>query len=248
MNGLKIEATLRRISAMEYFWHAAKRGLFVRPIDCWRGFFKAPDQLLISEHFPTRQVLAYPFGQYLLGTDILFTIRDWQKKACEIKIVWARTAIENRQACPRFPLLSEPGVLVTAIASLYSGGAFISRFMENIVSQSIFKSHCELIIIDANSPDNEHEVIKEVPGSILQHHLHQNCGLHWHIRGVESRAKSRARQIYHQHECGRRAQERFVPVAGSLWTTLNSPMSCTRSSSILSIVTSDSIKRLKSEL
>src|SRR5207253_7580134 len=110
-------------------------------------------QLLLSEHFPTSQIASQiatdPFGQYLLGTNVLFTIRDWQKKACEIESR-AKTAIEKRQTYSRFPLLSEPGVLVTAIASLYNGGAFISRFMENIVSQSIFKSYCELIIIDAN--------------------------------------------------------------------------------------------------
>ena len=51
-------------------------------------------------------------------------------------------------------------MLVTAITSLYKGGAFISHFMQNISSQTIFKDYCELIIIDANSPENEYDVIK----------------------------------------------------------------------------------------
>ena len=47
---------------------------------------------------------------------------------------------------------------VSMIASLYKGGLFIRQFLENITSLSLFDS-AELVIIDANSPDQEHHII-----------------------------------------------------------------------------------------
>jgi glycosyltransferase involved in cell wall biosynthesis len=49
---------------------------------------------------------------------------------------------------------------VSIITSLYKGGPFIKHFMEEVTSQTIFDK-CELLIIDANSPDGEYEVIKQ---------------------------------------------------------------------------------------
>jgi hypothetical protein len=94
-----------------------------------------------------------------LGNNSYFTIQDWRKRECEIKNR-TKAAVLKRKSYSRFPLVSEPAVLVTAIASLYKGGCHISRFMENITSQSIFRDYCELIIVDANSPENEFDVIK----------------------------------------------------------------------------------------
>ena len=51
--------------------------------------------------------------------------------------------------------------VVSILTSLYKGGDFIRSFLENITSQSIFRDHCELIIIDACSPENEGEIIAE---------------------------------------------------------------------------------------
>ena len=48
--------------------------------------------------------------------------------------------------------------LVSIITSLYDGDDYIYDFLQNITKQSIF-SKCELIIIDANSPGEEHSVI-----------------------------------------------------------------------------------------
>ena len=48
----------------------------------------------------------------------------------------------------------------TIVTSLYRGRNFIEAFLENITNQTLFYD-CELIIIDANSPDNEQEVINE---------------------------------------------------------------------------------------
>jgi len=49
---------------------------------------------------------------------------------------------------------------VSIVTSLYKGGKYIERFLENLVNQTYFEN-CELIIVDANSPDNEYEVIKK---------------------------------------------------------------------------------------
>jgi len=49
---------------------------------------------------------------------------------------------------------------ISLITSLYKGDDHIEAFMRNITSQSIFEE-CELIIINANSPGNESEVIEK---------------------------------------------------------------------------------------
>ncbi len=49
---------------------------------------------------------------------------------------------------------------VSIITSMYKGDDFIEGFLEDIVQQSIF-SECELILINANSPGNEEEIIKK---------------------------------------------------------------------------------------
>ncbi len=47
---------------------------------------------------------------------------------------------------------------VSIITSLYKGDKFIGGFMKDIVQQTIF-DQCELILINANSPGNEEQVI-----------------------------------------------------------------------------------------
>ena len=49
---------------------------------------------------------------------------------------------------------------ITILGTMYNGSKYIRSFLDSIVSQTNF-SNCELIIIDANSPDNEYEIIKE---------------------------------------------------------------------------------------
>lgn len=47
---------------------------------------------------------------------------------------------------------------VSIITSVYKGQEFIERFLDNITKQSIF-DECELLLINANSPENEYAVI-----------------------------------------------------------------------------------------
>jgi hypothetical protein len=61
------------------------------------------------------------------------------------------------QQCTRFtPRKSVPKI--SLLTSLYNGDKHIEGFLANVVSQTVFED-CELIIIDANSPGNEKEII-----------------------------------------------------------------------------------------
>lgn len=96
---------------------------------------------------------------HLMGTDQCVTLNDWKKKVQELKTEAEQSGNEPGFHS-RFYIQREPALLVTAIASLYRGGRFIDQFMENITSQTCFHDYCELVIIDADSPENESEVIE----------------------------------------------------------------------------------------
>ena len=49
---------------------------------------------------------------------------------------------------------------VSIITSLFKGGKYIEHFMSEVTKQTIF-DNCELIILDANSPDEEYKVIEK---------------------------------------------------------------------------------------
>jgi len=70
---------------------------------------------------------------------------------------------------------------ISIITSLYRGKDFIKGFLEDIINQTIFKEKCELIIIDANSPDNEKDIIleyqKEYP-NIVYARLEKDPGIY----------------------------------------------------------------------
>lgn len=94
----------------------------------------------------------------ILGSHRFLTIDDWRKRATELE--QANQAKATNRFTFRFSIKTQPSYLVTAIASLCEAGEFIEQFMENIVSQSCFRDYCELVIVDADSPDDEYEVIK----------------------------------------------------------------------------------------
>ena len=79
---------------------------------------------------------------------------------------------------------------ISIITSVYNGDEFIEGFMKDITQQSIFKEKCELVIINANSPGNEEEVIqkyiKEFPDNIIYKKLETDPGIYgvWNL-GVE---------------------------------------------------------------
>ena len=50
---------------------------------------------------------------------------------------------------------------ISIITSVYNGDEFIESFLEDITEQTIFKDKCELIMVNANSPGNEGEIINK---------------------------------------------------------------------------------------
>ena len=79
---------------------------------------------------------------------------------------------------------------ISIITSVYDGDEYIRPFLEDITRQTIFKNKCELIIINANSPGSEEEVILEYkdkfPDNIVYKKLDEDPGIYgvWNL-GVE---------------------------------------------------------------
>ena len=100
-----------------------------------------------------------PHLAYIFGSRGAVTLADWltgtkaaAKTAITHDVLGAGSAIRLRPT---------EDCVVSIITSLYRGGAFIRSFLENMTAQTIFRTHCELIIIDANSPEGEQAIIEE---------------------------------------------------------------------------------------
>jgi len=61
---------------------------------------------------------------------------------------------------------------ISIITSVYKGERFIQSFLEDMVQQTIF-DQCELIIVNANSPENEEPIIKEFQAKYPNIHYHR---------------------------------------------------------------------------
>lgn len=94
----------------------------------------------------------------IMGTEKFLSAVDWEEQAQRLG--------DSTQKPPdtryrnRFAVSGEPRILVSALASLYRGGDFIEQFMDNITGQDGFDDFAELVIVDADSPENEYETIK----------------------------------------------------------------------------------------
>lgn len=74
---------------------------------------------------------------------------------------------------------------ISIITSIYKGDAYIKHFLEDITQQTIF-NECELLLINANSPGNEEQVILEFTQkypNIIYQRLEKDPGLYacWNI-------------------------------------------------------------------
>jgi len=83
--------------------------------------------------------------------------------------------------------------ILTIVTSLYKGAKYIHSFLENIVTQTIF-SECELVIVDANSPEDEHKVINayvELYPNIKYLRLNENIDIYeaWNLAIKESNSE-----------------------------------------------------------
>jgi hypothetical protein len=85
--------------------------------------------------------------------ELLYYLEENNKKIVDIFIYLIKNKTYNFNLSIDLPKVS-------IITSLYKGSKFIEHFIQDITKQTIF-NECELIIIDANSPENEHEIIKK---------------------------------------------------------------------------------------
>ena len=122
---------------------------------------------------------------HVMGRNQKVTLQDWQQRARDLRGTPAGAdPVPASQA--RFHIRQKPGPLVSAIASLYRGGRYIERFMDNITSQSCFRDYCELVIVDADSPENESQVIerfcRQFP-NIVYHRVNYRIGIYdaWNV-------------------------------------------------------------------
>lgn len=99
-----------------------------------------------------------PSECWIMGTKRSFTLTAWHERAAEL----AREGNPPpREVAPSRPPFQHSGeYVVSAIASLYKGRRYLEAFLENITGQTLF-DRSELIIIDADSPEGEREIIAD---------------------------------------------------------------------------------------
>ena len=114
----------------------------------------------------------------IMGTPVTVTSQEWQKLARSLP-----KEPERPTTHARFPLQARQSEIdVSVICSMWRGGEYIERYMDNVTSQSIFTDRCELIIIDAASPEGEAEVIesykKRFGDRIVYHRMPYRAGIY----------------------------------------------------------------------
>ena len=76
---------------------------------------------------------------------------------------------------------------ISILTSVYDGDEYVEQFLEDMTRQTIFKDKCELIMINANSPGNEEEIImkykEKFPDNIRYTKLDEDPGIYgvWNL-------------------------------------------------------------------
>lgn len=94
----------------------------------------------------------------IMGSNRDLSADQWTQQAKELQS--SPAAEPDTRYKHRFHIRAKPQVLVSVLTSLYRGGDFIEQFMDNMASQTCFDDYCELIIVDADSPEDEYQTIK----------------------------------------------------------------------------------------
>jgi hypothetical protein len=100
-----------------------------------------------------------PHTCWIMGTESNLTTSIWQARAAELKLT-KRDGQRPSPAVAERRFAHSGKYVVSAIASLYKGRRHLENFLENITSQTIF-DQSELIIVDADSPEGEEQIIAE---------------------------------------------------------------------------------------
>ncbi len=118
----------------------------------------------------------------VMGTGRTMKVKEWHKRA---RNTTPAAPVSSQSRFPLRPRKSE--IDVSIICSLWKGGDFIERYLDNITSQTIFNDRCELIIIDAASPEGEEKVIaryaEQFGDRIVYHRMPYRAGIYvaWNV-------------------------------------------------------------------
>lgn len=96
----------------------------------------------------------------ILGSNRKLTRSEWERLLALSRHAKKEEIKPNQDKPSFFQLKTLDQIKVSVITSLYRGGKYVSRFMENLTTQQHFDDVCELIIIDACSPENEFQHIQ----------------------------------------------------------------------------------------
>jgi len=115
----------------------------------------AVESRILGCNLTTNSLIGVSYEEYfnLKGKELLNLIRDNNSKIIKLLI-----SILKREKQEYYIPLEIPKI--TICCSMYKAGKYIHHFLEDITQQTIFDK-CELIIADANSPDNEQEIINK---------------------------------------------------------------------------------------
>lgn len=147
------------------------RGAVAFEVDYWRQRLDkkevSPTAMLLqffNDQMQTRvwieqgQARNNPQLAYLFGSRGVVAAEEWDNYPAPDRRQLNHSALGRGST---FAMDKTDGIAVSILTSLYKGGDYIRSFLENITSQTIFRDHCELIIVDACSPENERKVIAE---------------------------------------------------------------------------------------
>jgi hypothetical protein len=146
------------------------RGALPEEVEHWKKFLaddrdkrmqllRGAADVVLAKGSKIDQLQNDPDRCWIMGTDRFLTLADWENKAKELSLVPSKARRPGAEP-------SRPGFrhsreyVVSAIASLYKGRRYIERFLQNITTQTIF-DRSELIILDADSPEGEEQIIAE---------------------------------------------------------------------------------------
>lgn len=120
----------------------------------------------------------------ILGVGRVVTTSMWMEREQLLQAGRAKSRSQLTANRPR-EFQHSGSYVVSAIASLYKGGKYIEQFLHNITSQTIFHDS-ELIIIDADSDEDEFSVIKEFQkkySNIVYRRINHRIGIYdaWNV-------------------------------------------------------------------
>ena len=110
------------------------------------------------------------------------TLQEWVREEFGYDKMHKQLSFSISTPDPTLTVSAEDLPKISIITSVYDGDEYIRPFLEDITRQTIFEDKCELILINANSPGNEEEVIQEYldkyPDNIIYKRLDKDPGLY----------------------------------------------------------------------